>query len=95
MKKKNKILNKLSNLNFSVDLNNKKDYINKMKIKTKKNMYVECFSGMSSSNMYVERGSEFEVEYRDEEYEGKDGCYCCEDEYFGEIYFSKDKVKVI
>jgi len=66
-----------------------------MKIKTKKNMYVECFSGMSSSNMYVEKGSEFEVEYRDERYGGKDGCYCCEDEYFGEIYFSKDEVKVI
>jgi hypothetical protein len=66
-----------------------------MKIKTKKNMYVECFSGMSSSDMYVKKGSEFEVEYRDEMYGGKDGCYICEDEYFGEICFSMDKVEVI
>ena len=66
-----------------------------MKIKTKKNMYVECFSGMSSSSMYVKKGSEFEVEYKDERYGGKDGVYICEDEYFGEIYFSKDEVKEI
>jgi hypothetical protein len=66
-----------------------------MKIKVKKNMYVECFSGMSSSDMYVKKGSEFEVEYRDEMYGGEDGCYICEDEYFGEICFSKSSVKVI
>ena len=66
-----------------------------MKIKVKKNMYVECFSGMSSSDMYVKKGSVFDVEYSDEMYGGEEGYYVCEDEYFGEIYFSKDEVKVI
>lgn len=64
-----------------------------MIIKIIKNMYVECFRGMSSGSMYVKKGSIFEVEYKDERYGGKDGYYTCEDEYFGKIYFSKDGVK--
>ena len=43
-------LNKLSNLNFSVDLNNKKGYINKMKNK-KKDLNVMSFKGMYFLNI--------------------------------------------
>ena len=66
-----------------------------MKIKVKKNMYVECFRGMDSSSMYVKKGDMYEVDYKEERYGGKDGVYICDDEYFGEIYFSKEDVKVI
>ena len=66
-----------------------------MKIKVKKNMYVECFSGMSSSNMYVKKGSEFEGEYVDEMYGGEKGYYVVEDEYFGELWFLKSDVKIV
>jgi hypothetical protein len=67
-----------------------------MIIKVKNNINVECFSGMSSVSIYVEKGREFEdVKFSDDRYGGEDGFYVYEDEYLGSVCFMKDDVEVI
>ena len=69
--------------------------MNIVNFKVKKNMYVECFRGMSSGSMYVKKGSEFEGEFVDEMYGGKKGYYVVDDDYFGDICFMKSDVKIV
>ena len=70
-------MNKLSNLNFSVDLNNKNRYINNMKIKILKLDVYGCNGeNVSLNEEYMCDESKFSFKIEDKEMEGGD-CDSC------------------